>query len=309
MRFLALFVVVMCSFHLECSTKDLPSVYVRVSWKMVWRRFCHFVPFFAEKLSEKLYDAKANVVKASRIRFINATELCKGKGNNAEAILDFFVSKSENDLGTGDVDRNITILAYIKMRDYWKNKKMALLDPVFIGQVKSVEILGKDKPDISEDFSESTRIGIGITVALIVIFLIAAIVLCLRLKLKSSKRPLQDATTAMSVPLHVIHSESSTSPQKTEGPPVYEFRGRARDERDGRSSNSSYTVRTSHGNTAVDDEYQRREKRYNGHSVRNHSNTTFEEEHGVGQESFNGYPAGSNGSVVLDYEDFGSPML
>ena len=104
---------------------------------MVWRRFCHFVPFFAGKLSEKLYDAKANVVKASRIRFINATELCKGKGNNDEAILVFFVSKSENDLGTGDVDRNITILAYIKMRDYWKNKKMALLDPVFIGQVTS----------------------------------------------------------------------------------------------------------------------------------------------------------------------------
>ena len=113
----------------------------------------------------------------------------------------------------------------------------------------------------------------------------------------------------MSVPLHVIHSESSTSPQKTEAPPVYELRGRARDERDGRSSNSSYTVRTSHGNTAVDDEYQRREKRYNGHSVRNHSNTTFEEEHGVGQESFNGYPAGSNGSVVLDYEDFVSDVI
>ena len=77
------------------------------------------------------------MVKASRIRFINATKLCKGKGNTAEAILNFFVSKSENDLGTGDVDRNITILAYIKMRDYWKNKKMALLDPVFIGQVTS----------------------------------------------------------------------------------------------------------------------------------------------------------------------------
>ena len=113
----------------------------------------------------------------------------------------------------------------------------------------------------------------------------------------------------MSVPLHVIHSESSTSPQKTEAPPVYELRGRARDERDGRSSDSSYTVRTSHGNTAVDDEYQRREKRYNGHSVRNHSNTTFEEEHGVDQESFNGYPAGSNGSVVLDYEDFVSEVI
>jgi len=113
----------------------------------------------------------------------------------------------------------------------------------------------------------------------------------------------------MSVPLQVIHSESSTSPKKTEAPPVYEFRGRARDERDGRSSNSSYTVRTSHGNTAVDDEYQRREQRYNGHSVRSHSNTTFEEEHGVKQESFNGYPAGSNGSVVLDYEDFVSEVI
>lgn len=116
-----------------------PGVYVQVTWDMAWRRLCHFIPFFAEKLAEELYETKVLVpydVKPIRIRFMNTESNCKDKGKDDDGILDFFVSKSEKDLGTGDVDRNITILAYKKLHDYWRNKKMAILDAVFIGKVE-----------------------------------------------------------------------------------------------------------------------------------------------------------------------------
>ena len=34
------------------------------------------------------------------------------------------------------MNRNITILAYKILHDYWKNKKMVLLDPIFLGKVE-----------------------------------------------------------------------------------------------------------------------------------------------------------------------------
>ena len=116
-----------------------PSVYVQVSWDMEWDRLCNFIDFFAKKLAKELFETKVLYpydVKPSRIRFMNAQRNCQDKGSEEDAILKFFVSKSaEKDLGVGDVDRNITILAYKRLYDYWKNKKMALLDPIFIGKV------------------------------------------------------------------------------------------------------------------------------------------------------------------------------
>ena len=116
-----------------------PSVYVQVSWDMEWHRLCNFIDFFAKKLAKELFETKVLYpydVKPSRIRFMNAKTNCQDKESEEDAILKFFVSKSaELDLGVGDVDRNITILAYRRLYDYWKNKKMALLDPIFIGKV------------------------------------------------------------------------------------------------------------------------------------------------------------------------------
>ena len=68
--------------------------------------------------------------------------------------------------------------------------------------------MGKDKPDISEDFSESTRIGIGITVALIVIFLIAAIALCLvRIPLMDKVSPhVRESMTVLDSGFHPVDS-------------------------------------------------------------------------------------------------------
>lgn len=125
------------------STAQEPSVYVQVSWDMPWSRLCDFLDFFTQKLAEHLYETRVLIpyeVEPVRIRFMNADSHCKGNGNEEDAILDFFVSKSEMSLGYSDVDKNLTILAYIKLYDYWKNKKMVLLDAIFMGKVRSFRL-------------------------------------------------------------------------------------------------------------------------------------------------------------------------
>ena len=115
-----------------------PSIYVRLSMDLEWRRFCYFIPLFREKMSEELYDMKVVIpyqVNETRVRLMNDETNCRGQSSSEEAELDFFVSKSEEDLGPSDVDRNITILAYRVLYDYWRNKKMILLDPIFRGKV------------------------------------------------------------------------------------------------------------------------------------------------------------------------------
>ena len=45
----------------------------------------------------------------------------------------------------------------------------------FFQQVNKVELMGKDKPLIPEGITESTRVGIGIAIGLVIISLIAGI--------------------------------------------------------------------------------------------------------------------------------------
>ena len=117
-----------------------PSVYVQVSWDMSWRRFCLFIPLFRDQVSRELIEMKSDnsyeVVNETRIRLMNDKTNCAGEGSSEDAVVEFFVSKSQKDLGASDVNRNITIRAYKILHDYWKNKKMVLLDPIFLGKVE-----------------------------------------------------------------------------------------------------------------------------------------------------------------------------
>jgi len=256
MKHAALLTLLISWFECDMAAEE-PSVYVQISWDMTWRRFCSFADFFAEKLSGELYETKVltpYVVKPVRIRFMNYESHCKDKGSNEDAVLDLFVSKSEKDLGPGDVDRNITILAYTKLHDYWRNKKMALLDPIFLGKVNKVELMGRDKPDIPEGVTESRRVAIGIVVALIFVLLITSICMCVNLRRKI-KKPLH-GVAVNGVPLHVIHTEPSEPTIKTDEPPAYDL-----DQRDGHESQASGFDRQ--------DAFDRREENYNGYPVRN----------------------------------------
>ena len=113
-----------------------PSVYIQVSWDMSWRRFCLFIPLFREQVSKELIEMKSGnsyeVVNETRIHLMNYKTNCADEGSSDQAVVEFFVSNS----GTSDVNRNITILAYKILHDYWKNKKMVLLDPIFLGKVE-----------------------------------------------------------------------------------------------------------------------------------------------------------------------------
>lgn len=97
-------------------------------------------------MSRELIEMKSNIpyqVNETRVRFMNDKTNCAGEGSGDDAVVEFFVSKSEKDLGPSDVDRNITILAYKILHDYWRNKKMVLLDPIFLGKVQfTVHCLG-----------------------------------------------------------------------------------------------------------------------------------------------------------------------
>ena len=81
-------------------------------------------------------DNSYKVVNETRVRLMDDQTNCAGEGSGDDAVVKFFVSKSQNDLGASDVDRKITIRAYKILHDYWKNKKMALLDPIFLGKVE-----------------------------------------------------------------------------------------------------------------------------------------------------------------------------
>lgn len=186
MKVLALFTAILTIWSSSLAQQQ-PSVFVEVSWDMSWHRLCYFLDFFAKELSEELFEIKGKFpeqIEPTRIRFINSDRRCNGKEDGEDAVLDLFVSK----MGSSDVDRNLTIFAYRILYDYWKNKKMVLLDEIFIGKVNKVKLLGKDKPDIPEYMAESTRIAIAVAVGLAIVFLVASICTCVNLKKKQKKR-------------------------------------------------------------------------------------------------------------------------
>jgi len=203
MRTAVVFVILISS--LEGFLAEEPGVYIQVSWDMSWRRFCFFIPLFREEVSRELIEMKSDntykVVNETRVRLMNDKNNCAGEGSGDDAVVEFFVSKSQNDLSASDLDRNITIRAYKILHDYWRNKKMVLLDPIFLGKVNKVELMGTDKPDIPEGLSEVTRVGIGIVVGLAIAFTIAVVFLCLSARRQMKQRP------PHGIPLNVLPSE------------------------------------------------------------------------------------------------------
>ena len=136
--FIILFLIL---FLAECVSAKEPSIYIQLSWDMSWTRLCDLLPLFAKKLSGELYELGTLrlvnfEVNVNRIRFMNDKAHCEGSRSTQVAVLDFFISKSKMDLGNSDVDGNITILAYTKLHDYWRNNKMHLLDAVFLEKVE-----------------------------------------------------------------------------------------------------------------------------------------------------------------------------
>ena len=98
----------------------------------------------SELIEMKSYDSY-ELVNQTRVRLMNDKTNCAGEGSGDDAVVEFFVSKSQRDLGPDDVDRNITIRAYKILYDYWKNKKLVLLDPIFSGKVEFYCVLHRMK--------------------------------------------------------------------------------------------------------------------------------------------------------------------
>ena len=70
---------------------------------------------------------------------MNANEPCSNISHHGsgEAVLDFYISKSEQELGASDADKNSTIEAFERLYRHWKNKRMILLNKVFERKVSN----------------------------------------------------------------------------------------------------------------------------------------------------------------------------
>ena len=71
-----------------------------------------------------------------RIRLHNAKEKCANKTlyYNKDAILELFIARMGEE---NNAHKNKTIDAFELLYDYWANKRMILLDPVFEGKVST----------------------------------------------------------------------------------------------------------------------------------------------------------------------------
>ena len=106
---------------------------------MPWGRFCYLTSLFKESLSRNLLEFDGvtwHYMPLERIRLHNAKEKCANKTlyYNKDAILELFIARMGEE---NNAHKNKTIDAFELLYDYWTNKRMILLDPVFEGKVST----------------------------------------------------------------------------------------------------------------------------------------------------------------------------
>ena len=76
------------------------------------------------------------LVSPKRIKPMNVEKACEDRTKRKnDAVLEFYVSNSEEDLGVKNVSKDLTLRAYRILYDYWVNKRMILLDKTFENKV------------------------------------------------------------------------------------------------------------------------------------------------------------------------------
>ena len=106
---------------------------------MPWGRFCYLTSLFKESLSRNLLEFDGvtwQYMPLERIRLYNAKEKCANKSlyHNKDATLELFIARMGEE---NNAHKNKTIDAFELLYDYWTNKRMILLDPVFEGKVST----------------------------------------------------------------------------------------------------------------------------------------------------------------------------
>ncbi|KAM7450796.1 hypothetical protein ABFA07_001495 [Porites harrisoni] len=155
-----------------------PRIYIKIFFSMPWGRFCYLTSLFKESLSRNLLEFDGvtwQYMPLERIRLYNAKEKCANKSlyYNKDATLELFIARMGEE---NNAHKNKTIDAFELLYDYWTNKRMILLDPVFEGKVTKVEIVGVDEDKYIPEYTEAQRIGIAIGVALAILVVVLIVI-------------------------------------------------------------------------------------------------------------------------------------
>ena len=113
--------------------------FVRVSFSMLWARFCFLTSLFIKSLSQAMIvvkDGRWEYLSTGKIKLMNRDEKCGNRSHfDQETVLKFYISYSEQDYGQNDADNKRTEEAYKILDSYWKDDTVVLLDRLFAGKV------------------------------------------------------------------------------------------------------------------------------------------------------------------------------
>lgn len=162
------------------------AVFVRISFSMLWSRFCSLTSLFTESLSQVLIAVKDGgwqYLSTRKIKLMNRDEKCRNRSHlDQEAVLKFYISYSEQDYGQNDTDNQRTEEAYTILDSYWKGDTIVLLDRLFADKVTKVErcegLADEDKAKctVTDKYTEAERVGMGIGVGFAVIVLVLVVI-------------------------------------------------------------------------------------------------------------------------------------
>ncbi|KAK3717863.1 hypothetical protein QZH41_004280 [Actinostola sp. cb2023] len=162
------------------ASSDSPDLYIRVTFNFAWSQFCYMSELFKHSLSDILIEQRNGLiylVPSSRIKLVNFDKECVSiHGNVKKAAVDFYITTKPD----GKVlDRSMTELAFAMLYDFEDAKRMVLLGPMFERKVDKVELLGKEAHALPKTLNEAERIGIGVSVGLVVSFIVVVFYLML----------------------------------------------------------------------------------------------------------------------------------
>ena len=110
-------------------------MYVRVTFKMTWARFCYLDDLFKDRFAELLIEEKGRITKPSQIVIMDFEKKCstyfKRRGNAHQAKVDFYIIEP----GGTKEDRVMTKKAFDILYYLMESSNMLQVDKVFVSKV------------------------------------------------------------------------------------------------------------------------------------------------------------------------------
>lgn len=192
---IALLIAIAATVFSGVNTASTPTVFVRVTFKMTWARFCYLDDLFRDRFAILLINDKGRITKPSEIIIMNYDNECsthlKRRGNDHQAKVELYIVKPG---GSNDsVDIKMTNKAFQILYYLMDNSNMLQVDKVFQTKVAKVESVGEraERPPSGSTEMEKTWIAIAIGLGVVTLFVLVYVLVVARRKGKEIRERVQ----------------------------------------------------------------------------------------------------------------------